>query len=109
MWARSVRELIVQNGRVQRGRIGISAKDLPAGVAKSTGHNDGAVIVAATRATDCWSPPSSRGRDDLSINSYRSDEATEIMREKAMRATMVALGAKATFCSATLDHLMRTE
>jgi len=44
--------------------------------------------------TDCWSPASSRGSDDLSINSYRSDKATEIMRadEKAMRATTVALG-----------------
>ena len=42
--ARGVREPIVQNGRGQRGRIGVSAQDLPAGVAKSTGRNEGAVI-----------------------------------------------------------------
>jgi serine protease Do len=47
--ARSVMEQIVQNGRVRRGRIGISAQDLPPGVAQSTGRNEGAVIAEVTR------------------------------------------------------------
>jgi serine protease Do len=47
--ARSVMEQIVQSGRVRRGRIGISAQDLPAG--QSNGPNEGAVITEVIRGS----------------------------------------------------------
>jgi serine protease Do len=49
--ARSVMEQIVQTGRVRRGRIGISAQDLPAAVTQSTGRNEGAFIADVTRGS----------------------------------------------------------